>query len=190
MSRIRDCDPVLHQFSAKVRRSKRRPWLLVWASTCILLSSCCTPGVRPEDANLFQASCGIVSGDFDRQLENDRKQATKSRRTFETEASRSRTLQTDLEAKKAERRRLLIELDDMEEDNRQLEAQIRKMRVDSSNVEEDRIRRLDELKRIQDKLEILRLKASVEQDAFDQYHAEVSRLKQEIDVLKGLYSAQ
>ena len=156
----------------------------------MFLSACCSPGVKPEDANLFQASCGIASGDFDKQLEDDRKQATSSRQVLEDEKSRSQTLETDLEARKAERDRLLSELDAMEKENRQIEAQIGKMQADSVNAKQQQADQMAELVRIQGQLEALRQKASVEQDTLHQYRSETSRLQQEIEVLRMIISAQ
>ena len=173
-----------------MKGTKIQSKLLLLVSLCVLLSSCCSPGVRPEDANLFQAACGIASGEFDRQLENDRNQATSSQKVLEAEKSRSQTLKTDLDKRKAERDRLLIELDEMEKENRRIDAQIRNMRADSAKAKQERTRLQTELRKIQDQLEVLKLKASAEQDAFYQYNAEVSRLKQEIATLRMIISIQ
>ena len=72
--------------------TRGRTLFLVLVGLCVFLSACCSPGVKPEDANLFQASCGIASGDFDKQLEDDRKQAASSRQVLEDEKSKSQTL--------------------------------------------------------------------------------------------------
>ena len=167
-----------------------RTQLLVSVSLCILVSSCCTPGVKPEDANLFQASCGIASGEFDRQLESDRNQADSSRQALEEEKSRSQTLKTDLVTRKAERDRLLKELDEMEKDNRRIEEQIGQMRADSVKAKQQRTDLQAELVRIQGQVEALKQKTSVEQDALHQYQSEASRLKQEIEILRMIISVQ
>jgi chromosome segregation ATPase len=173
-----------------MKGTKIQSQLLVLVSLCLFVSSCCSPGVRPEDANLFQASCGIASGEFDRQLENDRNQAASSQKVLEAEKSRSQTLKTNLDKRKAERDRLLTELDEMEKENRQIDAQIRNMRADSAKAKQERTRLQTELRKIQDQLEVLKLKASAEQDAFHQHHVEVSRLKQEIATLRMIISIQ
>jgi chromosome segregation ATPase len=164
--------------------------LLVLVGLCVFVTACCSPGVKPEDANLFQASCGIASGDFDKQLESDRNQAASSRQALEEEKSRTQTLKTDLEPRKAERDRLLTELNEMEIENRQIEAQIGKMRVDSAKARQQHTDLQAELVRIQGQLEALKQKASIEQDDLHQYHSEASRLKQEIEVLRMIISAQ
>ena len=167
-----------------------RTQLLVLVGLCILVSSCCTPGVRPEDANLFQASCGIASGEFDRQLEDDRNQAASGRQVLEAEKSRSQNLEADLEKRKAELGRLLIELEAMEKENRLMEAQISRMRADTAKNRQERTSLQAELRAIQDQVEVLKHKASVEQDSVDKYHSEMARIKKEIEVLRMIISAQ
>ena len=164
--------------------------MLVLAGLCVFVSACCSPGVKPEDANIFQASCGIASGDFDKQLEGDKKQADSSRQALEEEKSKSQTLETDLVARKAEHGRLLTELDAMEKENRQIAEQIGKMQVNTVQAKQQQADQQAELVRIQGRLEALKQKASVGQDALHEYRSEASRLQQEIEVLRMIISAQ
>lgn len=163
---------------------------LVLISICLLLTSCCTPGVRPEDANLFQAMCGLGTGEFEDQLENDQNQAASSRQALEAEKSKSDALSTGLETSKAELEQLLSELDQMEQENRRIEAQISAMQTNTEEASQEQEQLQAKLETIQDQLEVLKQKASVEQKAFEQYNAEKARLKQEIDVLRMIISSQ
>jgi Mg2+ and Co2+ transporter CorA len=190
VSRVPDYGAALHQTIDTMKGTGTRTQLLISVSLCILVSSCCTPGVKPEDANLFQASCGLASGEFDRQLESDRNRAASSRQVLDEEKSRSQTLKTDLLTRKAERDRLLTELDEMEDENRRIEAQIGHMRADSAKARQQRTDLQAELVRIQGQVEALKQKTSVEQDALHQYQSEASRLKQEIEILRMIISVQ
>lgn len=176
--------------SLQYKGTRARTQLLAVMSACMLFSSCCTPGVRPEDANLFQAMCGLSTGEFDDQLENDRNQVASSRETLEAEKSRSQDLTTDLETSKTELTTLLKEIDQMEQENRRMEAQISAMQTASAEAEQEQARLQGKLETIQDRLAALKQKAAVEQDAFEQYNAEKTRLKQEIEVLRMLISSQ
>lgn len=159
-------------------------------SICVLISSCCTPGVKPEDANLFQAMCGLSTGDFEDQLEQDQSQVASSRQTLEVEKSRSDALNSDLERSKTELKNLLAELDQMEKENQRMEARISAMRTDTAEAELQQARLREKLETIQNQLSALKQKAAREQDAFDQYSAEKTRLKQEIEVLRMIIASQ
>ena len=156
----------------------------------LFVSACCKPGIRPEDANLFQAFCGVTTGDFDKQLESDKYRAAASRQALDAERSKTEILQTDLETKKMQRDQLLKELRELETENQKMEAQISKMLTDSTISEQKHAGLEAELRRIQDKLADLKQKASVEQEALDQYLSEKSQLKQEIETLRMIISAQ
>jgi chromosome segregation ATPase len=172
------------------KQTKIQAQLLVLISICLLFSSCCSPGVRPEDANLFQAMCGLSTGEFEDQLENDQNQAVSSRQALEAEKSKSDALSTGLETSKAELEQLLSELDQMEQENRRIEAQISAMRTDTEEASQEQEQLQAKLETIQDQLEVLKQKASVEQNALEQYNAEKTRLKQEIEVLRMIISSQ
>ena len=174
----------------KIAIIRSRIRILVLTSLCILVSACCSPGIKPEDANLFQASCGIASGEFEKQLESDKAQLASSQQNLEEEELTTQTLETDLESMKAERARLLIKLDKMEHENRQLEVKIGKMRADSENEKDQQANSRAELIKIQGELEALKQKAAVEQETLQQYHSEAARLQQEIEVLRMIISAQ
>ncbi len=163
---------------------------LIFVGIGILLSSCCAPGTRPQDANFFQAFCGVTSGQFEKQFESDRNQAATSRQKLEIEQFRSRNLQTDLEKKKAEHDVLLLELAEMENINLQIYTQITKMQADSEKAKLKRTRLHAKLATIKQQVEALKHKASIEQNAIRQHRSEVSRLKQEIETLRMIISAQ
>ena len=164
--------------------------LLALVGLVMLVSACCSPGTRPEDANLFQASCGMASGDFDEQLKSDKAQAESSREALNAEQHTAQTLEADLESVKAERIRLLTELDEMAKESHQLEAQIADMQADSERAKNQQKALHADQERIEEELVILKQKASVEQDAYLHYRTEAARLKQEIDVLRMIISAQ
>ena len=172
------------------KQTKIQAQLLVLISICLLFSSCCTPGVRPEDANLFQAMCGLGTGEFEDQLENDQTQVTSSQQVLEAEKSRSQVLTSDLESSKAELEDLLTELDEMENENRRIETQISAMQTNTEEARLERSQLQARLDTIQNQLEALKTKASAEQNAFEQYNAEKTRLKQEIEVLRMIISSQ
>ncbi len=163
---------------------------LIFVGIGILLSSCCTPGTRPQDANFIQAFCGVSSGQFERQLERDRNQAATSRQKLDIEQFRSQNLQTDLVNKKVEHDALLQELAEMENTNQQIYTQITKMQADSEKAKHERTRLHAKLTTIKQQVDALKHKASIEQDAVRQHRSEVSRLKQEIETLRMIISVQ
>ena len=164
--------------------------LLALAGIPMFVTSCCTPGIRPEDANLFQASCALATGDFERQLENDKSKAAATQKTLETETNKADALETDLRATKAERDRLLQELHEMEKENQRIEAQITRLRAESKITDQKRAGLNAELRRIQGEVEVLKQKAAIEQGAFVEYMSEKARLKQDIETLRMIISAQ
>ena len=164
--------------------------ILIFVSISILLSSCCATSKRPQDANLIQAFCGVTSGQFEKQLEIDRNQAATSRQKLEIQQFRSRHLQTDLAKKKAEHNALLMELAEMENINRQIYAQITVMKADSEKGRHERARLYAKLTTLKQQVVTLKHKATLEQDAIRQHRSELSRLKQEIDTLRMIISAQ
>lgn len=163
---------------------------LLLTGTSFIVSSCCSPGIRPQDANLFQAACGLASGDFERQTESGKEAAVLSRHKLDEQQAKSVSLETDLENQKAERDGLLLELEELENQNRQLDAKVQIMREDSAQAQQERATKLRKLRKVRSRLAELKGKISIEQTAFEQHHAEISRLKREIATLRMIISVQ
>lgn len=156
----------------------------------LVVSACCTPGVKPEDANLFQAMCGLGSGDFEDQLESDQNQVALSRQELETEKAKSDTLSTTLEASKTELASLLKEIDQMQKENRRLETQISAMQTETAAAREEQARLQARLQTVEVQLAALKTRAAEEQHALEQYNAEKARLQREIELLRSIISSQ
>lgn len=168
----------------------RRVAIVFLLSLCVMNSSCCKPGIKPENANLFQATCGIMTGDFDRQLNNEKQADILSKQKLDKEHSKSITLENKLNRKQTERNELLEALANLEKKNRELEYEINNIDVDSVKVEQERENRLSKLHEIQKEINDLRNKASTEQLALDNYKTTLSGLKQKIETLRKIILAQ
>jgi chromosome segregation ATPase len=173
-----------------MKPSYRRLALFFLLIVCNLTASCCKPGIKPEDANLFQAACGMMSGDFDRQIEEDKEAAKLGSQEIKKERSATKTLESDLDKKQVERDRLLNELVDLENNNRKLASEIDKLYNESVDAQQERAHRLAQLTIIQSKIKALRKKVSQEQTLQDSYQAELFRLKQEIETLRKIILSQ
>jgi chromosome segregation ATPase len=149
-----------------------------------LISGCCTPGIKPEDANIFQAVCGISSGDFDKQLEAAREDVQLSEKMLESENQRSMQLQTELAEKEREHARLERELDSLENSSKQIERQIKAIRAVTDGDNRRMNKRLAELEKIKAEMERLKLQqSSVTNEALQQ---KVNTLKREVEVLRRI----
>jgi hypothetical protein len=168
----------------------RKVTLLFLLILCNLTASCCKVGIKPEDANLFQAACGMVTGDFHQQVEEDKEAANLSKQEVEKERSTTKMLESDLDIIQAERDRLLNELIKLENSNRELVSKINKLYTDSVNTQQERASRLSKLAMIQSEIETLRKRIYQEQILQDSYQTELSRLKQQIEILRKIILSQ
>jgi hypothetical protein len=177
-------------FQRQMKFYHRKVALLFLLILCNLTASCCKPGIKPEDANLFQAACGLVTGDFHQQVEEDNEAANLSKQEVEKERSTTKMLESDLDIIQAERDRLLNELIKLENSNRELVSKINKLYTDSVNTQQKRASRLSKLAMIQSEIEILRKRIYQEQILQDSYQTELSRLKQQIETLRKIILSQ
>ena len=69
---------------------------LIIVGLILTLSACCSPGVKPEDANIFQAACGVSSGQYQRDLDAAEAEAAAS--ASEREATEQTSLQLEATA--------------------------------------------------------------------------------------------
>ncbi|MDO6460636.1 hypothetical protein Q4485_08005 [Granulosicoccaceae sp. 1_MG-2023] len=65
----------------------------------LVLSGCCSPGVRPEQANLFQAACGISSGQYKADLQAAEAEAQRSAAAKDASAKENTRLQLQAQDK-------------------------------------------------------------------------------------------
>jgi chromosome segregation ATPase len=145
-----------------------------------LISSCCKPGIRPEDTNILQAACGISSGDFDKQLDDARESAS----MLDSERHRSEQLQTELVEKQTEYARLQKELDALESSSRKFEQQINAIRAVTNENNEQMHAKLAELERIEEEIAQLKLqKSGMTNEALQQ---RLDNLRKEVEVLRRI----
>ncbi len=149
----------------------------------LLLQACCSPGVKPEDANIFQAACGVSSGQYQQDLEASEKEAAKSREEVNLEAERSRDLENELQTSQNRYQKAQMELNRLEQDNRTLERNIAAMKTASKKDKELKKQRFAELNRLNG--EISQLKSSLEAEPENgQYIEQLNILKQEVETLR------
>jgi chromosome segregation ATPase len=150
----------------------------------LCLSACCTPGIRPEDANIFQAACGISTGDFDRQVEAAQDEAQKSESMLETEKTRSQRLEGELAVRKQERQRLEYQLARLIESTSEYEAQILAIRTETDDDLRQRENWLEQIARINAEMEHLQSQQS--KLSIELFQQKIEALKQEIEVLRRI----
>ena len=150
----------------------------------LMVSGCCKPGIRPEEANIFQAACGITGGDFDKQLDAAHEEKRQSEANLKSEQKRVEQLQTKLADKQMEHARLLEELGVLEQSSRELEDKIKTIRT---ATEEDKIligERLSELNEINSEME--RLKLEQGRMTNDEFQRKLDSLRKEVEVLRRI----
>ena len=150
----------------------------------LFLSACCKPGIRPEDANIFQAACGITTGDFDRQVEAAQQNAKDSETMVATEKARSEELESELADRQEERQQLETELSKLIDSTIEIESQIKAIRTETEVDMLQRERRLKELTRINAEME--QLKSQQSKLTVDAFQRKIEALKQEIEVLRRI----
>ncbi|MGI9302605.1 MAG: hypothetical protein ACR2RB_07855, partial [Gammaproteobacteria bacterium] len=82
------------------------------AAYCIvaIMSGCAAPGVKPEDANIFQAAGNLATGEFEEQLERERLKLLDAEQKLGQEKASNAALSDTLAKRKAERDMLLQKL--------------------------------------------------------------------------------
>ncbi len=85
---------------------------------------CASPGVIPKEANLFQAVGNIMTGEFDRQIEQKQSRLNSSKDLLAIERGNSYMLGEELASETLQIRELREKLADMRVENSQLERAI------------------------------------------------------------------
>ena len=151
-----------------------------------LLSSCCTPGVKPEDANVFQAACGLYSGDYEAQKKARQADVEKSRSEVANQQSESQQLESDLSQVKQEETALRERLGQLSVDNQLLETQISGLSEATAAEKRAKAKKLEKLNRIKKELEAVKMRFGQDQDTIEATAKEVDRLEREVSALRSI----
>lgn len=155
-----------------------------------LLSSCCTPGVKPEDANVFQAACGLYSGDYEAQKKSRQADLEKSRSEMTRQRSESQQLATELSQAKQEKAALQERMERLSRDNQLLEMRISSLSEATSAEKREKAKRLEKLNRIKKELESVRTRFGQKKDSIETTIKEVERLEREVSTLRSIILSQ
>jgi len=155
-----------------------------------LLSSCCAPGVKPEDANVFQAACGLYSGNYEARKKSRQKDVEKSRGELARQQSESKRLTAELSRARQEEAILRKKMEQLSANNKLLETQISNLRETTAAEKRQKEKRQEELNRINRELEIVKMRFGWEQDSVEDVANEVERLEKEVDTLRSIILSQ
>lgn len=161
---------------------------LVISALVMMLSACCSPGVKPGDANLFQAGCGVVSGQYEEDLDEKQKLVDESSQEASTEKGRSLQLETMLVQRKSDHKTALQELAALEEKNSTVSNTIHAMQT---KTQQDQKLKKDYLQKLQQlKSDIETLKTQVSETPDDDYRVTIEELKREVETLRIIVLGQ
>ncbi len=158
------------------------------AIVALTLSACCSPGVKPEDANLFQASCGVASGQYEEDLKDKQKQVNESSHENSTERGRSMQLETMLVTRQSEYEIAQQDLDSLKDENRILANKIDAMQAKTQKDQSLKKQYLSQLGQLNSDIEMLKTRVS---EAPDENHlVELEALKREVETLRVIVLGQ
>ena len=172
---------------------KERITVFKYCAYCVVvlsLSSCCTPGLKPEDANLFQAACGITSGDFEKQTTDLQKQADASQEAKSEEKKEAERLEAELHTHQKEHARLKKRLSDLERENEELNSRVSALKEDTAFTKRRKKEQQNKLESIQQKIRDVKLKSTSDQLNTIEYEAELTQLKREVATLRAIILSQ
>ena len=151
-------------------------------SASVLAAGCCSQNVRPGEANIFQAACGVSSGQYQRDVEEKQEEASSTRAELQEEQSRSLDLKGKLADTEERYLTMQQELDQLEANNLSLSRQIAAL---SQNTQEDRdkqVRLQKTLGKLNLDISTLKSKLAESPDVSDQ--SKLNKLKQEVETLR------
>lgn len=156
---------------------------------CLLIAmigGCASPGVRPGDANVFQAAGNLATGEFDKQLERDKLDLSSSEQQLEQEQATSTSLGVTLDSRRAEKEELERNLVLLGSKNDALENEIRSIEAATATRVKARNQQLARLAGI--RKEIDKLAEQIAASAIDSeyYRIRIERLSREIEILRGV----
>ncbi|MCB1754515.1 MAG: hypothetical protein KDJ38_03275 [Gammaproteobacteria bacterium] len=153
------------------------------------LQACCSPDVKPGEANIFQAACGVSSGQYQQDLDKKQAEADRSRSELQAEQGRSDDLQDDLAVARFRRQQAETELLEMEQQNHLLEQEIRQMSATTEQDKQTRQQKLAELEKLNTEIAVLKANLRNEPDN-PQYLDELDALKKEVETLRMIVLEQ
>lgn len=168
-------------------RTKRLNTLIIPVLVSVL-TGCCSPGVKPGDANVFQAGCGVATGQYERGLDTKLEQVDESRRVNKTEKNQTLQRETMLISRKNTHKQSQNELAEIEDKNTRLAESIQTMQVQTKKDQALKEQYLQKLQQIN--LEIETLKNEVSDTNNEDYLTKIQALKNEVETLRIIVLGQ
>lgn len=170
------------------RLSTKRLNYLILPVLGSVLTGCCSPGVKPGDANVFQAGCGVASGQYERGLDEKLEQLEDSLQANNTEQDRTLRRETILIGRKSTHKKAQNELAEVEGENRKLAESIQTMQVNTQSDRTLKQQYLQKLQRLNTDIEALKNKVS--ETPNDDYRVKIRELKSEVETLRLIVLGQ
>lgn len=149
---------------------------------------CCSNDIKPGEANLFQAACGVSSGQYKEDLEASEKEAESTRQALQAEKATSEELEGDLKITKARHQKMQQDLIDLEFKNNDVSKQIASLKNES---EKDKARNKQLTTQLENlNLDIDTLKRKLAETPDPSQDEELERLKQEVETLRMIVLEQ
>lgn len=155
------------------------------------LSACSAPGVKPEDANLFEAATNISSGEFDSQLSRKKFKLRESQGAVKQGNTQNQTLTKQLLTVKAQKQVLDKQLVILQNQNKALFHQANQTKAKNNEQQIKRNQQVSKIKTLN--LTISKFKAKQRKVSISsnyEYKGKVDALKNEINVLRKMISNQ
>jgi len=155
------------------------------------LSACSAPGVKPKDANLFEAATNISSGEFDSQLSRKKFKLKNSQNAITKENTQNQALNKQLDSVKAQKQVLDKQLLVLQSQNKSLFYQANQTRDINSAQQTKRNLQIEKINKLN--VSISNFKANQRKASSSSnkaYKVKVDSLKREIDVLRKMINNQ
>lgn len=162
--------------------------VLVFAILVLILTGCCSPGVKPGDANLFQAGCGVTTGQYEEGLQEKQDQLHDSRKENTAAEGRIMQLETTLVSRKQQHKSAQDELIAIESNNQDLSRSINTMRDKTNKDRALKQKYMQKLQHLNDDIEALKNQTSKAPD--EDYLNKIQALKQEVETLRIIVLGQ
>ena len=150
--------------------------------TGLMTAGCCSQDVRPGEANIFRAACGVSSGQYKSDVEEKQQEASSSRTALQKEKKRSINLEGKLAVTEERYQVMQRDLNQLEADNLILSRQIATLSQDTQEDRNKQERLEKQLGQLNLEISALKSKLAESPDVADE--RKLQKLKQEVETLR------
>jgi len=161
--------------------------VLFFSLSLFALHGCASPGVGPENANVFQAGGNLATGEFERQTNRKRLNVLQSRDELAQEQARFQALRNTSASLQRQRQQLDREYWLITQKNTQLERSIQSIKVKNSRDKRKQRAAQKRLRKIKQQTKIVKSQST--NVSTKEYKKKIAMLNSDIRALENEYLA-